>query len=260
MIHWVDAATSVPAEVRLYDRLFKVPQPEEGGGDFLEHLDPSSLEIVTGARVEASRSRTAAVGSRWQLERVGYFVVDEDTKPGALVLNRIVTLRDARGEKAAEAVAARRREEGEREGEDAAEEQVAGGVPRRGARARSRARRGVRDDRRHSCPRTRPICSPAISTTAQLFAAPRTEAPRRSSAKWMINELPRALEERARRPASMRRQFGELIRSARGRLAGDPRPASPSSAEMVATGKRVQRAARGAPPRRPPTSARRSTP
>src|SRR5690606_8904634 len=69
VIHWVDAATSVPAEVRLYDRLFKVPRPEEGGGDFLEHLDPKSLEVIEGARLEASLAN-AEIGSRWQLERV----------------------------------------------------------------------------------------------------------------------------------------------------------------------------------------------
>src|SRR5258706_362344 len=94
VIHWVDAATSVPVEVRLYERLFKVPRPEEGGGDFLEHLDRSSLEVVQ-ARVEASLAG-AAVGSRWQLERVGYFIVDADSKPGALVLARIITLREDR--------------------------------------------------------------------------------------------------------------------------------------------------------------------
>jgi glutaminyl-tRNA synthetase len=100
VIHWVDAATALPAEIRIYERLFKVPKPEEGGGDWLEHLDKNSLEVVTTARVEASLV-TAEVGSRWQLERVGYFVVDEDTKPGALVFNRIITLRDEKPAQAA---------------------------------------------------------------------------------------------------------------------------------------------------------------
>jgi len=95
VIHWVDAATSLTTEVRIYDRLFRTARPEEGGGDFLEHLDRDSLQVVTTARVEASLAN-AAVGSRWQLERVGYFVVDQDAKPGALVLNRIITLRDER--------------------------------------------------------------------------------------------------------------------------------------------------------------------
>ena len=95
VIHWVDAASAVSAEIRLYSHLFKSAKPEEGGGDFLEQIDKGSLEVVTGAKLEASLA-TAAVGSRWQLERVGYFRVDEDSRPGALVLNRIVTLREAK--------------------------------------------------------------------------------------------------------------------------------------------------------------------
>jgi glutaminyl-tRNA synthetase len=105
VIHWVDAATSVSAEVRIYERLFKVPRPEDGGTDFLEHLDRDSLVVVSGARVEASLAG-AAVGSRWQLERTGYFIVDQDSKPGALVLNRIITLRDEKPAEAAKAPAA----------------------------------------------------------------------------------------------------------------------------------------------------------
>jgi glutaminyl-tRNA synthetase len=93
VIHWVDAATSVPAEVRIYDRLFKVPRPEEGGADPLTHLDRNSLEVIETARVEQSLAN-APIGSRWQLERIGYFVVDEDSKPDALVINRIITLRE----------------------------------------------------------------------------------------------------------------------------------------------------------------------
>src|SRR6185436_6048550 len=99
VIHWVDAATAVPAEVRLYGRLFKSPRPEDGGGDFLQQLDPASLEVVRGARLEASLA-SAEIGSRWQLERVGYFAVDEDSRPGAPVLNRVVTLRDSYAEAA----------------------------------------------------------------------------------------------------------------------------------------------------------------
>ena len=95
VIHWVDAATSVRTEVRLYDRLFGVPKPEDGGADFLTQMSPRSLEVVRDARVEASLGGEA-VGTRWQLERVGYFRVDEDSRPGALVLNRIATLRDER--------------------------------------------------------------------------------------------------------------------------------------------------------------------
>jgi glutaminyl-tRNA synthetase len=93
VIHWVDAATSIPAEIRVYERLFKVPKPEEGGGDFLEHLDKHSLVLEPNARVEQSLA-AAAIGSRWQLERIGYFIVDQDSKPGAIVLNKIISLKD----------------------------------------------------------------------------------------------------------------------------------------------------------------------
>ncbi len=105
VIHWVSARHAVTAEVRLYDRLFRAPRPEDGDGDFVHNLDPDSLSVVRDARVEPSLA-TAAPGSRWQLERVGYFNVDPiDSAPGALVLNRIVTLRDVHTRTAAEPVA-----------------------------------------------------------------------------------------------------------------------------------------------------------
>jgi glutaminyl-tRNA synthetase len=94
VVHWVSAPHAVPAEIRLYDRLFQVPRPEEGDGDIIRSLNPHSLQVVTGAMVEPGLA-SAEVGSRWQLERVGYFVVDQDSVPGALVLNRTVTLRDS---------------------------------------------------------------------------------------------------------------------------------------------------------------------
>jgi len=95
VIHWVSAASAVPAEVRLYDRLFKVPRPEESPGEVADLLNPDSLEVVTGAMLEPGMA-AAGTGTRWQLERVGYFIVDtEDSRPGALVLNRTVTLRDS---------------------------------------------------------------------------------------------------------------------------------------------------------------------
>ena len=94
VIHWVSADHGVPAEVRLYDRLFRTPAPGTGGGDLAADLNPASLEVLP-AVVEPSLA-AAEPGSRWQLERVGYFVIDTvDTGPGRLVLNRTVTLRDS---------------------------------------------------------------------------------------------------------------------------------------------------------------------
>ena len=96
-IHWVSAAHSLPAEVRLYDRLFQIANPsgEKDGANFTTYLNPSSLETLTSSRVEPSLSG-ASPGSRYQFERLGYFCVDSvDSSDGALVFNRTVTLRDS---------------------------------------------------------------------------------------------------------------------------------------------------------------------
>ncbi len=93
-LHWVSAKHSIPAEVRLYDRLFKTENPGEDGDDFLADLNPKACEVVTGARLEPALA-TSTAGDRMQLERVGYFCVDRDSKPGALVLNRTIALRDS---------------------------------------------------------------------------------------------------------------------------------------------------------------------
>jgi glutaminyl-tRNA synthetase len=93
-IHWVSAEHSLPAEVRLYDRLFRVANPLEGNSDYIEHLNPNSLEVLKTCRVEPSL-KSAVPGSRFQFERVGYFCVDPaDSSNKALVFNRTVTLRD----------------------------------------------------------------------------------------------------------------------------------------------------------------------
>ena len=95
-IHWVSAEHGVPAEVRLYDRLFSVPNPlAEKERDFLEFLNPESLSIVERAFVEPAVAQGGA-GDFYQFERLGYFSHDpEDSAPGRPVLNRTVTLRDS---------------------------------------------------------------------------------------------------------------------------------------------------------------------
>ena len=97
-IHWVSAEHAVPAEVRLYDRLFAVPDPEadlEEGESFAVNLNPDSLVVVEDARVEPSLTDDAP-GTRYQFERHGYFISDpEDSAHGRLVFNRTVTLRDS---------------------------------------------------------------------------------------------------------------------------------------------------------------------
>jgi glutaminyl-tRNA synthetase len=93
-LHWVSEKHGVPVEFRLYDRLFSTERPgEEEGKDFLLELNPASREIVTG-RVEPALA-SMAPGERVQLERVGYFCVDRDSKPGALVYTRTIALKDS---------------------------------------------------------------------------------------------------------------------------------------------------------------------
>lgn len=93
-IHWVSAEHSIPAEIRLYDRLFTVPNPTGEKDDFKKFLNPDSLVVLTESRVEKSLA-SAAPEDRFQFERTGYFYVDPiDSKDGAPVFNRTVTLRD----------------------------------------------------------------------------------------------------------------------------------------------------------------------
>ncbi|MCI9443293.1 MAG: glutamine--tRNA ligase/YqeY domain fusion protein [Oscillospiraceae bacterium] len=94
-IHWVDAATAVDAECRLYDSLFTDPAPDAADKDFLECLNPDSLEVVFGCKVEAGLAEATAPAS-FQFMRVGYFCLDsKDSKPGHLVFNRSVGLKDS---------------------------------------------------------------------------------------------------------------------------------------------------------------------
>jgi glutaminyl-tRNA synthetase len=93
VIHWVSEAHALPAQVRLYSRLFTVPQPDNEA-NFLDAINPHSLEVLEGCRVEASLAQATA-GQGYQFERTGYFCLDAvDGAPDHLVFNRTVTLRD----------------------------------------------------------------------------------------------------------------------------------------------------------------------
>jgi glutaminyl-tRNA synthetase len=94
-IHWVSAANAIDAEVRIYENLFTKEDPGkvDEGQDFTANLNPNSLEVITDAKVEPSLANAAA-GSRYQFERLGYFCVDSDSKPGKPVFNRTVALKD----------------------------------------------------------------------------------------------------------------------------------------------------------------------
>ena len=94
-MHWVSAQHALNVEVRLYDRLFSVEDPDNAsdGKSFVDHLNPDSLTVIRDARAEPSLG-AAAPGNKFQFERLGYFCVDPDTQPGQLVFNRTVSLRD----------------------------------------------------------------------------------------------------------------------------------------------------------------------
>lgn len=91
-INWVDVNSSVEAEIRLYDRLFAVENPSAEEGDFRDLLNPESMKVITGARVEKSLA-DAKPGDKYQFLKIGYFNTDLDTKDGQLVFNRTVSLK-----------------------------------------------------------------------------------------------------------------------------------------------------------------------
>ncbi len=95
-LHWVSAARALDAEVRLYDHLFTCPDPEDvpDGQDFTANLNPDSMKIATGCKVEPSLADAKPL-DRFQFERIGYFCVDPDSRPGKLVFNRTVTLKQS---------------------------------------------------------------------------------------------------------------------------------------------------------------------
>jgi len=95
-IHWVSTKHAASAEVRLYEKLFTKPDPNDyaEGGSFLDNLNPDSLEVIADAKLEPSLA-DAKAGDRFQFERVGYFCLDPDSTEGKLVFNRTLSLKDS---------------------------------------------------------------------------------------------------------------------------------------------------------------------
>ena len=263
VIHWVDAETSVPAEVRLYDRLFRSAKPEEGGADFLDQLDPESLVVVPGARVEKSLA-AAEVGSRWQLERVGYFAVDSDSRPGALVLNRVVTLRDSYAEKLRDASADKADKADKKSAASSEKPEKREAEKKENAKAKTRPKtkspKEYRAEARARDPQLQAAHDAIVAmgvgadsadllsgdrASAELFLAT-TElgAAPDLTAKWMINELPRALagKELADAALDAPRFAAFLGKLTSGELA--PNAAKQALADMIATGKSADEVAR----------------
>jgi glutaminyl-tRNA synthetase len=94
-IHWVSAQTALDAEVRIYDHLFTILNPNkvEDGKTYLDYLNPDSMQVLSDCKIEPSLAN-AVKGDRYQFERKGFFCVDPDSTPGHLVFNQTVTLRD----------------------------------------------------------------------------------------------------------------------------------------------------------------------
>jgi glutaminyl-tRNA synthetase len=93
-LHWVSAAHSLTAEVRLYDRLFSIENPSADERDFRELLNHDSLKVLTNCQVEASLKEAKAL-DQFQFQRIGYFNVDPDSTAGKLVFNRTASLKDS---------------------------------------------------------------------------------------------------------------------------------------------------------------------
>jgi glutaminyl-tRNA synthetase len=192
-LHWVHAPSAVSAPVRLYDRLFGVELPD-AEPDFLEALNPASLFIAAGARLEPALAK-AEPGSRWQFLRQGYFFVDPvESRPGAPVFNRTITLRDTWAARAAPKAEERRpREPRERRPAEAA------AAPRK-SRAEFRAEARAADSdlaRRHArylgelrLPAEEADLLAGDAATAAYFdAAVAAKARPATAARWLLNDL-----------------------------------------------------------------------
>jgi glutaminyl-tRNA synthetase len=204
VIQWVSAAHALTADVRLYDRLFRVARPDFAEGDLADYLNPDSLQVVTGARLEPSLA-AAEPGSRWQLERVGYFVVDAaDSRPGAPVLNRIVGLRDSWADAASES---EREPAADIEAEGRPTSAKSRTRPPKRSRAEYRAEARARDEvlaeryarwpAQHGIGEAEADLLSGDRATGDLFeSAVAAGAPAAAVARWMVNELARELGDR----------------------------------------------------------------
>jgi glutaminyl-tRNA synthetase len=95
-LHWVSAAHAVDATVRLYDRLFNVENPAaETEKDFRELLNPDSLKVVEGVKIEPFLAENAKVGNKFQFQRIGYFTPDKDSTADHIIFNRTIGLKDS---------------------------------------------------------------------------------------------------------------------------------------------------------------------
>jgi glutaminyl-tRNA synthetase len=210
-LHWVSAAHAVGCEVRLYDRLFTVPDPESDDAvDFREHLNPASLVVIEQAWAEPALG-SAEPGARFQFERLGYFITDlVDTRPGSPVFNRTVTLRDTWAKQAGEPSPGRPARGRPRQSSGAAGAAATAAAPRAErtpeleARQRQYEAMGVPAEQADVLSRDRAV---ATLFEQALQASERPAA----IAKWIVNELPREAREHAGDLPLTGRSLGELV-------------------------------------------------
>jgi len=241
VIHWVSAPESIPAEVRLYDRLFTVARPDDADGDFARHLNPESLEVIGDARLEPSLAG-AEPGSHWQLERVGYFFADPvDSGPGAPVLNRVVTLRDSWAGRA-QVVSPGTITASATVGQPTV---TVGPPPReKSAKAKTRPPKKSGTEYRAEARRRDPVLAERFAAwpaayglseadadlltgdrpTGDLFeGAVASGAPAAAVARWMINEVPRELGDRELADVPMTAAaLGSLVRAVESKAISGP--------------------------------------
>jgi glutaminyl-tRNA synthetase len=201
IIHWVSAEHALPAEVRLYDRLFSHPRPDEGEAHFTTHLNPHSLETVSGARIEPSAG-TAKTGEHFQFERVGFFCVDLESKSGALVFNRAVTLRDSWGAPAAEVVPTPQKKPAAQVGSTPQKKEPA---PAARPSAEAETLQKQYDIALDQAERLAQVPAAVVFFTTAL----RTHADAKAVAPWVVNELLASLKEGP--IALVGEQLGELV-------------------------------------------------
>ncbi|HEX9307206.1 MAG TPA: glutamine--tRNA ligase/YqeY domain fusion protein [Anaeromyxobacter sp.] len=194
-IHWVHATRSIAAPVRLYDRLFRVELPD-AEPDFLQALNPASLVVAERARIEPALA-AAAPGTRWQFLRQGYFFVDPvESRSGAPVFNRTITLRDTWAAKAAASAKAAEEPKAREKKAAAAESPAAPRKSRAEFRAEARAadpelaRRHGAYTREHGLSQDEADLLAGDPATAAYFdAAVAAKARPATAARWLLNDL-----------------------------------------------------------------------
>ncbi|MGH7505171.1 MAG: glutamine--tRNA ligase/YqeY domain fusion protein [Longimicrobiales bacterium] len=198
-LHWVSAAHALPCEVRLYERLLRVPDPDAIGddADWKTYLNPDSLVVLPDARVEPA-VRDDPAGSRYQFERLGYFVGDAiDSRPDALVFNRTVTLRDTWAKVSRPGTddpGRPKRDRPERSRDSSRKQGRSAPASKREARSADEEARVRRLSTHPDLPRDLAAILGRDASAAKLFEdAVAAGAGARSTANWIINEIPREL-------------------------------------------------------------------